>query len=137
MDSNEALFYAKVAKAGYPEFDANVPGYSYKDVVEVSELDAYGRVFENSQKKQMIISFAGTDNFQVDTKDWLTRGEKQYTALLNQITYWVNLAQQSGDTVVFTGHSLGGFIAQLCAEEFQAKAVVFDTAYVTEHGKLY
>ena len=92
-------------------------------------------VVESSSKKETIITFRGTDVTDAkDIMDDLEIASNRFFPLSVTIKQYIRKkieqSQYKGYQVVFTGHSLGGYIAQKMVvefiEEYKTKAIVFD-----------
>jgi len=88
-------------------------------------------IYENAQG-QKVVAFAGTR----DGKDWFADGTQALGLPTAQYEEAVQLATQAkaafGDSVVMTGHSLGGGLASIASVATDSAAVTFNAAGVND-----
>lgn len=109
-----------------PSYDPKVPGWP-GGVFRDDATGAHGRVLLNG-RGEMVIAIAGTNELRdVTNGDWLTRGNSQYWAMDDAVRRAVEHGRDRGWKVVFTGHSLGGFPAQMYGVKYGTEAYPFNS----------
>ncbi|BBB91985.1 MAG TPA: hypothetical protein PKA28_06085 [Methylomusa anaerophila] len=80
----QLIKYAKMARAAYIDGsqkcidELSAQGYYQKDVIDNPDNGGYARIFESNT--EVIVAFQGTEQL-IDTGDWWTRGENQYSGM--------------------------------------------------------
>lgn len=94
----------------------------YDPLLGFSSLEAIAYV--NHETKNIVIAFAGTN----DKLEWINHVEYLYSHIQKQeeaaadfVNYVVNYPTLRGYNLYFTGHSLGGYLAQVAAATLDAK----------------
>jgi hypothetical protein len=96
-------------------------------------------VFEHLTEKKVVVAFRGTEP--TSFEDWaedveqaidLMNGSEQYNTAVEMAMKMAEEAHKSGAELSFTGHSLGGGLATLCALATGKKAIAFDAAGLSD-----
>jgi hypothetical protein len=114
----------------------------YKDVPSTGFTAA---IYQNDNLKKLVISFAGTTGGENDLKDIiqdLTMIDKkaslgQFEEAKNIINKAKTKASELNYSLEFTGHSLGGALAQFAGLDTGLKTVTFNTAPYSLSGEVY
>jgi Ca2+-binding RTX toxin-like protein len=101
------------------------PGFVKSSIDSASRNDALGfkfTAYSNISTKEIIVAFGGTDG--ADPVDWTSNTElgwNQWEASRNLVFDYLRPLVDAGTKVHFTGHSLGGALAQYAAYEWIKK----------------
>ena len=125
----------KISKDVYNGFNPyqDFMGYKRFHAVEIEKSGFFGSAYINSQDKIVIIAYRGTEKSIVDIKNDVAMGikdhipaqfydaEKFYREVQNKLDDKVTEYQ-----IIFTGHSLGGSIAELMGAKYGNETVTFN-----------
>ncbi len=96
------------------------------------DKDFFCRAFKSEESKKIIIAFRGSDS----PKDWINSNyeiakgyipSNSYFSAKTFVSYIMNKNENSNYNIYFTGHSLGGVIAQLMSATFDKESIVFES----------
>ncbi|MCB1688541.1 MAG: DUF2974 domain-containing protein, partial [Halioglobus sp.] len=128
VKSNVIPTLAQASHDAYEDVSEGIFGYTLKERVDDSETGMSFTIYKNNSSDEYIFAFRGTEfsaqdiytDISAGMNQWTTRNRQKVSAKINEHT-----KPGSGVHIYFTGHSLGGAIAQFAAYEyavFSAKA---------------
>lgn len=135
-----AILSSQVYSADWRDLPIIDEGMSYKGFVRVAVADKgnglYAEAWRNAKTKEVIIAFRGTDFTETWKKDFTYANVPLGMGLNNSSPQWTDaqafvdqvLKDYKGNTVSFTGHSLGGGLASLASVKYGLPAYVFAPA---------
>lgn len=91
----------------------------------------FAKAYKNDINDNVIVAFQGTDDlydlFSADKDLALGKVPAHYSPAKEFVDYIIDYYQLNPSVISFTGHSLGGFLAQLMSATYNNLAVVFDS----------
>lgn len=132
-----SLDMARLAEAAYNPNKKFIPTNGFKRIRGDSSITGlkyavYER--ENNGVKERVLAFAGTDgitainDLATDFLQAVTGFSFQYEQAIHVAAKEIRAAKRDGAVVTFTGHSLGGGLAQNASAQFNVPATVFEPA---------
>ena len=124
--------------------DADLISWGDWERISVSEPNDWSgyraSVYRNDERKEFVVAYSGTDVESIS--DWATDIEQLFGILSPQYIHALNTARDviattltitdfSDYTITYTGHSLGGGLAQFTARAFQGRAITFNSVAIS------
>lgn len=134
----EAYPYAVLSHGTYADEDLTAWNGWRRQSVDSDFWSGYrASVYRSDRRREMVIAYSGTDLISIG--DWFTDAQQWWGALPAQFEYagvtafntlesMESTAELADYTLTFTGHSLGGALAQFVARSFRGSAFAFNTS---------
>lgn len=126
---------ARLSDKSYAPHDERVNTDAYRLVKEVDQPSGYrGFIYQNKITGDYVVAHTGTefdtdkirDGLLTDAQMALIKANQQLDDARDLVELAIEMAKRDGTSVTVTGHSLGGFLAQVTAHEYGLRGETFN-----------